>query len=248
MFSYLKGLLLALAAVQFVGASTLLTGQYTCVTSGNYELCNNQWGIANGVGSQNATLISTSGNSISWLTTYTWANNPNDVKTYTNVLSNTAKGVQLSAITSAETTYDWYYNTQSSGLRADVSYDIWFGTAESGTAASSSSSYEIMVWLSGLGGIQPVGSSIVTGISLAGYTWDLWKATTETWETYSFIPHTTGTSITSFSADLNVFFKYLTANEGISTAQYVQAIQSGTEAFTGTAEITISTFSVTLSG
>ncbi|KDQ50920.1 glycoside hydrolase family 12 protein [Jaapia argillacea MUCL 33604] len=228
MFSYLKGLLLALAAVQFVGASTSLTGQYTCVTSGNYEMCNDQWGIANGVGSQNATLISTSGNSISWSTTYTWANNPNDVKTYTNVLSNTAKGVQLSAVTSAETTYDWTYNTQSSGLRADVSYDIWFGTAATGTAASSASSYEIMVWLSGLGGIEP--------------------GPTETWETYSFIPHTAGTSITSFSADLNLFFKYLTANEGISTALYVQAIQSGTEAFTGTAELTVSTFSVTLSG
>ncbi|KDQ52790.1 glycoside hydrolase family 12 protein [Jaapia argillacea MUCL 33604] len=228
MFSYVKGLLLALAAVQFVGASTSLTGQYTCVTIGNYELCGNQWGIANGVGSQNATLISASGNDISWSTTYTWADNENDVKTFTNALSNTAKGVQLSAITSAETTYDWYYNTQSSGLRADVSYDIWFGAAESGTAASSSSSYEIMVWLSGLGGIEP--------------------GPTETWETYSFIPSTAGTSITSFSADLNVFFKYLTANEGISTALYVQAIQAGTEAFTGSAELTVSLYSVSLSG
>ncbi|KDQ55806.1 glycoside hydrolase family 12 protein [Jaapia argillacea MUCL 33604] len=246
MFSYLKGLLLTLAAVQFVGASTALTGQYTCVTSGNYELCNDQWGIANGVGSQNTTLISTSGNDISWSTTYTWADNENDVKTYTNVLSTTAKGVQLSAVTSAETTYDWTYNTQSSGLRADVSYDIWFGAAETGTAASSSSAYEIMVWLSGLGGIEPVGSLLTSDIELAGDPLKPGKPTPSS----LLLPglRSPASVPTSTSSSFLQPPEYLTANEGISTAQYVQAIQSGTEAFTGTAELTVNTFSVTLSG
>lgn len=96
-------MLLSLASVTGLFAlargSTTLTGQYTCLTQGNYELCNNQWGIgerrggsnectaelgpfvADGTGNQTAILISTSGNDISWSTTWTWADNENDVKT-----------------------------------------------------------------------------------------------------------------------------------------------------------------------
>lgn len=78
-------------------AATTLTGQYSCATSGNYQLCNDQWGsgmhitsaaaststhamIGNGEGSQTSTLESTSGDSITWSTTYTWSENENDVK------------------------------------------------------------------------------------------------------------------------------------------------------------------------
>ncbi|KAF8549960.1 concanavalin A-like lectin/glucanase [Imleria badia] len=94
---------------------TTLTGQYTCLTQGNYELCNNQWGISD-----------TSGNDISWSTTWTWADNENESRLE--------------------------YLAESSGIRADVSYDIWFGTTSDGAQASSSSTYEIMIRLSGLGG------------------------------------------------------------------------------------------------
>jgi hypothetical protein len=36
--------------------------------------------LAAGVGGQNSTLISTSGNSVTWATNWTWANGPNNVK------------------------------------------------------------------------------------------------------------------------------------------------------------------------
>jgi hypothetical protein len=49
--------------------------------------------VDQGVGSQNSTLVSTSGNTIAWNTDWTWANGPNDVKSYANVESNTAKGM-----------------------------------------------------------------------------------------------------------------------------------------------------------
>ncbi|TFK50727.1 endo-1,4-beta-glucanase precursor [Heliocybe sulcata] len=241
MFRYIA---LALGALKLASAATVLTGQYTCDTAGDYTLCNDQWGIANGVGSQTSTLISASGNTISWSTNYTWANNENDVKTYANVLSNTAKGVQIAKITSFPTAWTWTYETESSALRADVSYDMWTGTAETGTAASSSSSYEIMIWLSGKGGIQPVGSLKTSGISLAGHTWNLWSGTTETWTTLSFV--SASGDITNFNTDLTPFFQYLVDNEGVSSSQYIQAIQTGTEAFTGTANLVTSSFSVSL--
>lgn len=72
-----------------------------------------------GVGNQSSTLISTTGDAVSWSTTWNWANNANNVKSCgycstarliselflnslppyrdpdANVLSNTAKGVQV---------------------------------------------------------------------------------------------------------------------------------------------------------
>ncbi|EJT99464.1 endo-beta-1-4-glucanase [Dacryopinax primogenitus] len=237
---------LGVSAAPLQERSTVLTGQYTCATSGDYTLCQNQWGSANGVGSQNSTLVSTSGTDIAWTTTYTWANNPNDVKTYANVLNNNVNGVTLSSVTSLPTTWDWSYTSESSGLRADVSYDMWLGTSSTGTATSSTSEYEIMVWLSGLGGIQPVGSLLTSNIEIDGYTWNLWSGPNSNWEVYSFIPATSGTSITSFNTNLLPFFTYLVDNEGVSTSLYLNAIQTGTEAFTGTASLDTTTFSVQL--
>ncbi|KAH9950342.1 glycoside hydrolase family 12 protein [Amylocystis lapponica] len=225
-------------------AQTTLTGQYSCVTSGNYELCNNQWGTSDGTGSQNATLISTSGNDVSWSTTWTWADNENDVKSYTNVASTVAKGVLLSAITSAPTSWNWDYVTQSSGIRADVSYDIWVGTTADGAQASSSSSYEIMIWLSGLGGIQPVGSLSTSGVSLAGYTWNIWEGPNSNWETISFVSQSG--NINDFSGDLQDFFQYLEENYSVSTSLYLQSIETGTEPFTGSAELLTNSYSVTV--
>lgn len=225
-------------------AKRTLTGPFDCQPAGEYTLCQNLWGAKSGVGSQNSTLISATGNTVSWSTVYTWANAPNNVKSYANVESTTAKGVQLSAITSAPTTWDWSYQGASSGLRADVSYDIWFGKASSGTPASSASSYEIMIWLSGQGGIQPVGSQILSGLQIAGHTWNLWKGPNSNWEVFSFV--SASGDITNFNVDLNDFFKYLVTSQGVASSQFVQSIQTGTEPFTGTATLNIASYSVAI--
>jgi xyloglucan-specific endo-beta-1,4-glucanase len=232
------------AALFSIANAQALTGQYSCASANSFTLCQNLWGISAGSGSQSSTLISSNSQSISWSTNWTWANNPNNVKSYPNVESTTAKGVQLQNIASAPTSWTWQYLSQSSGLRADVSYDIWFGTQSSGNPASSASSYEIMIWLSGLGGIQPVGSQITSGTSVGGHTWNIWKGPNSNWEVISFVSSTG--DITNFNADLNAFFKYLTANQGVPTTQYVQAIQSGTECFTGQANLLTNSFSVSI--
>ncbi|KAA1470417.1 endocellulase [Dentipellis sp. KUC8613] len=230
--------------VASAAAQTTITGAFDCLPAGQFTLCQNLWGASAGVGGQNSTLISTSGDSISWATNWTWANGPNNVKSYANVESSTAKGVQLSAITSAPSAWSWTYLSQSSGIRADVSYDIWFGNAPTGTPATSASSYEIMIWLSGLGGIQPVGSQITTATSVAGHTWNLWKGPNANWEVFSFVSSTG--NINDFNVDLNDFFKYLISEQGVSSSQYLQAIQTGTEPFTGSADLLINSFSVTV--
>ncbi|KAJ7503036.1 endocellulase [Mycena galericulata] len=225
-------------------AAQTISGQYDCLAAGGFTLCQNLWGESAGVGSQTSTLVSSSTQTVSWSTNYTWANGPNNVKSYANVQSTAAKGVQLANIASAPTSWQWNYATQSSGIRADVSYDIWFGKASSGSPATSASSYEIMIWLSGLGGIQPVGSQITTATPIAGYTWNLWKGPNSNWEVFSFVSSTG--NINSFDVDLNAFFTYLVQEQGVASTQYVQAIQSGTEAFVGTANLVIDSYSVSI--
>lgn len=210
--------------------------------AGTFTLCQNLWGADEGVGSQNSTFISSSGNSVSWSTSYTWANNENNVKSYANVQSNSVAGILLSDLASAPTTYDWTYETSSSGLRADVSYDIWLGPTSNGLPASTNSAYEIMIWLSGEGGIQPVGQSIETGISLANETWTLWNGPNTNWQVFSFVA--ANGNINNFSGDLVDFFDFLVQNHGVSDSLYLQAVESGTEPFTGTATLMISDFSV----
>ncbi|KAK0459104.1 endocellulase [Desarmillaria tabescens] len=236
--------LLVLSAFAAIASCQTLSGQYDCTTSGQYSLCQNLWGARSGVGSQTSTLISTSGNNISWSTTWNWQNNPNNVKSYANVLSATSKGKQLASITTAPTIWDWSYMSESSGIRADVSYDIWFGAAPSGTPASTASSYEIMIWLSGVGGIQPVGSQIATNVNVAGHSWNVWRGPNANWQVISFV---SPTEIHNFNVDLKDFFNYLVAQQGVSSSQYVQAIQAGTEPFTGNAQLMTTSYSVSLS-
>ncbi|KAF8062545.1 endocellulase [Lyophyllum atratum] len=227
----------ALLITTFAAAQTI-TGPTACLAAGQYTLCQNLWGAS----AQSSTLISAS--SGAWSTNYTWANGPNSVKSYANLIANNAKGKQLQNIQSAPTTWVWNYQSQSSGIRADVAYDIWTGVPSSGNPASSASSFEIMIWLSGLGGIQPVGSQIKSGISIAGHTWNLWRGPNQNWQVLSFV--SASGDIKNFSADLNLFFKYLIANQGVAATQFVQAIQAGTEPFTGTANLVTSSYSVSL--
>jgi len=226
--------------------STTNTGQYTCLTQGDYTLCDDYWNESCGTGSQSTTLTSTSGNTIAWSTTYNWTGSCQttyiDVKSYSNVEPTSGEGVLLSSVTSIPTTWDWSY-TKMTNVDADVSYDMWLGTTADGAASSSASSYEIMVWLSKEGSIQPIGSSLVSSVSIDGYTWDLWGGSSGDFYTYSFV---CSSQATSFSSNLLPFFTYLVANEGVSKSLYLQHIQAGTEAFQGQATLTTTSFSVSI--
>ncbi|KAJ7653826.1 endocellulase [Mycena rosella] len=237
--------LVALSCLLSLGATAqTIAGQYDCLPAGGFTLCQNLWGELAGVGSQQSTLMSSTEQTVQWATNYTWANGPNNVKSYANVESIASKGVQLQNIASAPTSWAWNYTTQSAGIRADVSYDIWFGTASSGSPATSASSYEIMIWLSGLGGITPVGSQITTGTVVANHTWNLWKGPNANWEVLSFV--SAAGDLNSFDVDLKDFFTYLISEQGVAPTQYVQSIQAGTEAFVGTANLVTTSYSVSI--
>ncbi|CCM06310.1 uncharacterized protein FIBRA_08561 [Fibroporia radiculosa] len=213
--------LLSLSAItllaSFVAAtSEVITGQWTCVDAGAYQLCQNLWGEDNGVGSQNATLYSATGDSISWSTTYTWADGPYDVKSYSNVNQLSATGMLLSEITSAPTAWQWEYEAISSSTVADVSYDIWVGTSPD-DPGTDTSTFEIgRVSILSLFGYPmsgrrldfdsagPLGSEIASDISVGGYSWNLYSGFNTYWTTVSFV--TNQGNIYDFSSDLKDFF------------------------------------------
>ena len=92
-------------------------GQYSSISTGTFTISSNEWGASYGSGSQCSQINSLSGSSLGWQTTWTWANNPNNVKSYTNVQSSTTSCKQLSAYNSIPTTWTWRYETPHSRLK-----------------------------------------------------------------------------------------------------------------------------------
>lgn len=110
---------------------------------------------------------------------------------------------------------------------ADVSYDIF-----TSSTASGSNEFEIMIWLAALGGAGPIsstGSAIATP-TINGVVWNLFSGPNGDTTVYSFVAQT---QVTSFSADLLLFFAYLESNEDFSTSQYITTLEAGTEPFSG---------------
>ena len=69
-------------------------------------------------------------------------------------------------------------------LLADVSYDAFLSSEASTTATHD---YEIMIWLSALGGAEPIGyGNPVVSVTIGDYTWDLYQGT-NTWTVFSFV-------------------------------------------------------------
>ncbi|KAG8916704.1 hypothetical protein FRC00_014498 [Tulasnella sp. 408] len=219
---------------------TQICGQYDSENEGGiYYLENNLWGMSGYTGSQCSQATSLSGNTVAWKTTYTWSGGPYQVKSYANMDLQVGMRKQISSITSIPSTWRWTYTSASSNLVADVSYDLWLSPSSSGTGASSTTSYEIMIWLSTRGGATPAGSQIGT-VTINGISWKLWKGPVSSWTVFSFVPPS---EITNWSQDLKPFITYLTTSQGVSSSHYLIQFQAGTEPFTGSATFTTTAYS-----
>ncbi|KAI5787301.1 concanavalin A-like lectin/glucanase domain-containing protein [Geopyxis carbonaria] len=228
---------LASAAVAYAAD---FCGQWDSVTtSNNYIIYNNLWGSSAATsGSQCTGLDSASGTTVAWHTSWTWAGGQYNVKSFANAnLIFTPK--QISAISSIPSTVKYTY-TGTTGAVANVAYDIF----TSSTSGSSSSEYEVMIWLAALGGAGPISStgSAVATVTIAGVSWKLYDGYNGSMHVFSFVAVST---VTSFSGDAKLFLNYLVSNYGMPSSQYVNTLQAGTEPFVGTsAKLTVSAFSV----
>ncbi|KAK6330354.1 hypothetical protein TWF696_003450 [Orbilia brochopaga] len=225
-----------------VSTSADFCGQWDLRDTGSWILYNNLWGSGAATsGSQCTGLDYASGNTIRWHTTWSWQGGPYNVKSYANAnYKFTPK--QLSALTTIPTSMTFTY-ANTNGMVANVAYDLFTAS----TAGSSTSNYEIMIWLGAYGGAGPIsssGSTIATP-TIDGVTWKLYTGPNGSMTVYSFVA--SNAPVTNWSGDLNNFIKYLTANQGVSKSQYLNTIQAGTEPFVGTnAKLTVTNFSVTV--
>ncbi|KAF8681437.1 Glycosyl hydrolase family 12 [Rhizoctonia solani] len=224
----------------------LLSGQWDSENIGNgqYMLYNNLWGKSKPgtSGSQSTQALSYSGTTIGWRTQYSWSGNPNDVKSYANAALLKGLGKRLSAIKTIPTTWRWTYSAAASDLVANVSYDLWLSNVPNGTGHSTTSTYEIMIWLSNRRA-GPAGSQVAT-TTIGGQSWKVFKGRVETWDVYSFVA---SNELTNYNADLKPFFTYLSSSHGVSLNQYLVALQAGTEPFqteTGTLTTTAYTAAI----
>ncbi|KAF8201189.1 glycoside hydrolase family 12 protein [Mycena galopus ATCC 62051] len=248
MFALAK-LLVLLLLVPFISASptpevverstdaTTFCGQWDTAVAGPYSLLLDQWGLSGATsGSDCASVTSVSGNTVAWTTTWTWTGGTG-VKSFTNINTNNGLNQQLSAISSIPTVWSWSQSTTN--VVADVAYDLFTSTTAGGSAVN-----EIMIWLANYnaGPISATYNSagqpvpIVSNLSLGGHTWNLYFGSNGANNVYSFLP-VSGT-IPSFNSDIKLFLNYLTANRGVSTAQYLTTAQGGTEATSGSATLT----------
>ncbi|KAK0492091.1 glycoside hydrolase family 12 protein [Armillaria luteobubalina] len=224
---------------------SVLSGQWDTESEvrQRFILENNLWGMSAATsGSQISQVTATSGNTITWHTTYTWAGGNFNVKSYANLDLRVGLGKTISSIKSIPVTWAWSYSSASSGLVADVSYDLWLSNVASSGGASSTSTFEVMIWLSTRGGAGPAGSQIGTA-TINGVTWKLFQGTVSTWTVYSFVAPN---EITNFNSDLKPFLTYLTSNRGVPSSQFLVQAQGGTEPFIGSATLSTSAYAISI--
>lgn len=220
--------------------ATTICGQWDTVETGGYTLYQDLWGESAATsGSQCSTLDSVTGSTVVWSTSWTWAGGSSSVKSFANVVVTQSTGYEISTISTIPTT--WKYSYTGTSLVADVAYDMF-----TSSTATGSDEYEIMIWLAALGGAGPIsstGSAIATP-TIAGSTWNLFYGLNGSMKVYSFVA---SSQITSFTADLKLFFAYLASSQGYPTSQYLLSIGAGTEPFTGTsAVLSVSAYSVVI--
>ncbi|KAF3008626.1 hypothetical protein E8E13_008322 [Curvularia kusanoi] len=223
-----------------------LCTQYAYYSTAGYEILNNLWGKDAASSGSQCTYYegsSSSGSGIKWSSTWTWQGAENNVKSYVYAGRIVSKGNTIANIKTMSTQIDWNYNT-TNNVRANVAYDIF--TAQDPNHVNSSGDYELMIWLGRLGGVWPIsqsGSPIAT-VTIAGYNFDLYFGYNGSMKVYSFV-RSGSNDITSFRADVKLFFNYLVSNQQYpASSQNLIVYQIGTEAFTGgPAKFSVSSFS-----
>lgn len=133
--------------------------------------------------------------------------------------------------------------TDPPGGAYDVSYDIWMNQAP--TTSGAPDGAEVMVWLNHHGGVQPAGDEVATGVTIGGYTYDVWYSKDAgngpcvTYEMTS--AHTDVTNL-----DLLPLFEDGGNRGYLDPSWYLIAVEAGFEIWQGGEGLAVRDFSVAL--
>jgi xyloglucan-specific endo-beta-1,4-glucanase len=147
-----------------------------------------------------------------------------EVKSYANAnFAITPKA--LSSINSLHSSWSWYYTGHE--LIANAAYDMFTAPTASGFPE-----FEIMIWLSSLGGAMPISASgkPIADVNIADSSWKLYDGWNGQMRVYSFVA---ASNMNNFKADVMEFLRYMISNQGLPANQILQSVHAGTEAFMG---------------
>ncbi|MGW7406871.1 GH12 family glycosyl hydrolase domain-containing protein [Streptomyces sp. NPDC054833] len=233
------------------GESSKKCTAFDTIALGKYYLNNNLWGQDKGTGTQCVWDSSRSGSTISWGTSYSWANSAkgtdSDVKSYASTVlgwhwgwkaDKASTGLPIRVGDRKKVTAEWSFSVGSNPGTLNVAYDLWLhakGTADWQDQPTD----EVMIWLNRQGGAGPLGTEYGS-VSLGGSMWDIYRGNIG-WNVYSFVRRTNTTGAT---LNLDDFTQALVRRKLLSDDKYVSGIESGTEVFKGSGRLDTKSYSV----
>lgn len=229
------------AALATTASAQEFCGQYDSKKAGDYTVYNNLWGMDNDkTGGQCTEVDSISGSTLAWHTSFNWAGDTWQVKSFANAAL-TFTPAPLSSVKSIPTTMQYTY-TYNPGLISNVAYDLFTSSSVGGKTEN-----ELMVWLANPGGAWPLTTTgqPLTSLTVDGTEFNLYQGwnnnTYSQTKVYSWVAKK---QATSFTADLKKFFDALPADNNIASTQYLTHVQAGAEPFIGkNATLTVSKYS-----
>lgn len=156
-----------------------------------------------------------------------------------NCTSRSGMPVQVANLPPIPTT--WAVTAPPSGAY-DIAYDLWFN--QTPTTSGQPNGTELMIWLDHRGGVQPAGSRIGT-VSLAGATWDVWRASMSGW---TYVAYVRQAPTDSVELDLRAFTEDAVTRGTILPAWYLIDIEAGFEIWQGGQGLATRSFSARLGG
>jgi hypothetical protein len=184
----------------------------------DYYVHNNLWNAANYPGTQGTTEVC---NYNSWNHTAVASNSSGDgaVKTYPNVHRDYFSNPLLSSLPVLSSTFAG--TAWGSGIY-NVAYDIWLNNY----------AYEVMIWTENHNQ-RPGGNIVASGLSISGYTWDLWVSGTGYRAFAAPLDSATGRPnnrvIASGNFDIKAFLNYLVSTGRLPSNATMTQLDYGVE-------------------
>ena len=234
------GAAIAVAAPK-VSAATTICDPYGNTTTGNYAVMNNRWGTT---ATQCINVTSSgfqitqqdgvgSGSPVSYPAIFLGCH-------YSLCSPNSPLPMQISQIGSATSSTTETYTASGA---YDAAYDIWLNDT---TDVSTTQKTEIMIWMSYVGSVWPIGSQ--TGsVSLAGSSWSVWEGNNGSNNVVSYV----GSGIANPFSFSVMDFVNDTLSRGSkygTSSWYLSSIQNGFEPSSGGVGLAVSNFSASVSG
>jgi hypothetical protein len=138
---------------------------------------------------------------------------------------------------------DWNTSQPYTGAY-DVAYDIWFN--QTPTTNGQPNAAEIMIWLNHVGGVNPAGTMVASGLALSGATWDVWVARMSSWTYVAYVREGGVTSVSGL--DVTQFIDDSVLRGDLSPSDYLLDVEAGFETWQGGTGLTTSSFDVTVTG